>query len=187
MKVEGRPALLHLFDIFVTQVLPRGGVALGLLLIFWVAALLLERGVSRVGRRRDLNLDLTHMLGRLARLALVAFGVVTAVGTLGIDVKALVAGLGLTGFALGFALKDIIANLLAGILVLFYKPFGRDDQIEVAGTSGRVDGINMRYTILAAGDGTRVLVPNSILFTNSIRVISAARPDRSEPAPIPPS
>jgi small conductance mechanosensitive channel len=170
MKGESTSSAVRLVDIFVTHVLPRTGVALALLLIFWIAALILERGVSRVGRRRDLDLDLTNLLGRLARLSLVVFGAVTAIGTLGIDVKALVAGLGLTGFALGFALKDIISNSLAGILILFYKPFRRDDRIEVAGTTGRVDGINMRYTILAANDGTRVLVPNSILFTNSIRV-----------------
>jgi small conductance mechanosensitive channel len=91
MKPENSSSAIRLFDMFVTHVLPRIGVALGLLLIFWIAALILERGVSRIGRRRDLNLDLTHMLGRLARFSLVAFGAVTAVGTLGIDIKALVA------------------------------------------------------------------------------------------------
>ena len=94
----------------------------------------------------------------------------TAIGTIGIDVKALVASLGLTGFALGFALKDIISNSLAGALILFYKPFHRGDHIDVAGSEGIVGSVDMRYTTLVVSDGQRILVPNSSLFTNTIRV-----------------
>jgi small-conductance mechanosensitive channel len=85
-------------------------------------------------------------------------------------VSALVAGLGLTGFALGFALRDVISNTLAGVLVLLYKPFRRGDRISVAGSEGVVSQIDLRYTTLVVDEETRVLVPNSTLFTNSIRV-----------------
>jgi small conductance mechanosensitive channel len=98
---------------------------------------------------------------------------VTATGTLGIDVKALVTGLGLTGFALGFALKDVVANTLAGVLILLYKPFRNGDHVEVAGSMGSVSDIDLRYTTLHVDEKTRVLVPNSTLFTNSIRVVTA--------------
>ena len=57
-------------------------------------------------------------------------GLVTALGTLGVDVSALVAGLGLTGFALGFAVKDTISNILAGVLLLVYRPFSKKDYVE---------------------------------------------------------
>ena len=50
-------------------------------------------------------------------------GVITALGTIGVDVTGLVAGFGLTGFAVGFAMKDALANLLAGVMILLYRPF----------------------------------------------------------------
>jgi len=149
---------------------PRVAAAVGVLAVFWLGAVLIERLVNRIGLSRGLDADLAHLLARVARLALLTFGAVTALGTVGIDVKALVAGLGLTGFALGFALKDIIANTLSGILILLYRPFHRGDRVDVSGSAGIVEAIDMRYTVLVADDGTRVLVPNATLFTNSIRV-----------------
>jgi small-conductance mechanosensitive channel len=148
----------------------RAAAAALLLAGFWVVGLIAEALIRRFGRLRDLDPDLTGLLARAARVALIAFGAVTALGTAGVDVKALVTGLGLTGFALGFALRDVISNTLAGVLILLYRPFHRGDRISVAGSEGVVSEIDLRYTTLVVDDRTRVLVPNSTLFTNSIRV-----------------
>ena len=78
--------------------------------------------------------------------------------------------LGLTGFALGFALRDAVSNLIAGVLILLYEPFGYGDKITVGGNSGTVIGINFRYTVLEADGGTIVHVPNSTMFSNSVTV-----------------
>jgi hypothetical protein len=59
------------------------------------------------------------------------------------------------------------SNLLAGLLLLFYRPFARHDQIAVTGFEGVVSEIDLRYTTLQRDDG-QVLIPNSILFTNPI-------------------
>ena len=83
--------------------------------------------------------------------------------------SALVAGLGLTGFALGFAFRDILSNVLAGVLLLIYRPFGYGDHISVTGLDGTVTHIDMRYTVLH-DEGKTVLIPNSNLFTNPIVV-----------------
>jgi small-conductance mechanosensitive channel len=149
---------------------PRLAAALFTVIAFWAAAAVVAALLRRFGVSRTLDPDLTTLLGRAARATLVAFGAVTALGTLGLDVSALVAGLGLTGFALGFALRDIISNTLAGVLILLYKPFRRGDRISVAGAEGVVSDIDLRYTTLVVAEGTRVLVPNATLFTNSIRV-----------------
>jgi small conductance mechanosensitive channel len=163
---------------YLLALVPRLGGAIGAIVIAWILASVAETALSRLGARRQLDLDVTRLLSRSAKLVVLAFGAVTGLGTLGLDVKALVAGLGLTGFALGFALKDIIANWVAGLLVLLYQPFRRADRIETAGSAGRVEAINLRYTVLQADDGSRILVPNSTLFTNSIRV----SPSRAHPA-----
>jgi small conductance mechanosensitive channel len=149
---------------------PRAGAALLTLAGFWVAGRIADTLLRRFGRGRMLDPDLTVLVGRAARAALVSFGAVTALGTLGLDIRALIAGLGLTGFALGFALRDIISNTLAGVLILLHRPFHRGDRISVAGEQGIVSEIDLRYTTLQLDAGTRVLVPNSTLFTNTIRV-----------------
>jgi small-conductance mechanosensitive channel len=108
----------------------------------------------------------------VAKLALLLFGLVTALGTAGVNISALVAGLGLTGFALGFAFRDVLSNLLAGILLLLYRPFARGQRISVTGLEGIVTHIDLRYTNLDC-DGNLVLIPNSNLFTNPITVFQA--------------
>ena len=165
---------IHVADVWVVRFLPSVVGAVIVMAAFWIAARLIANMMLRLGRRRGLDEDLTNLLARATRLTLLAFGAITAIGTMGVDVKALVAGLGLTGFALGFALKDIISNTLAGVLILLYKPFHRGDHIEIAMGTGVADGvvesIDMRYTTLRSADGGRGLVPNASLFTNAIKV-----------------
>jgi small-conductance mechanosensitive channel len=137
--------------------------------LFWIAARLFRGAVQRFGRTRHLSLDLIVLMEQITEAALLIFGMVTSLGTLGIDVGAMIAGLGLVGFALGFALKDLLSNFLAGFLILLYNPFVRGDQIDVSGNSGQVLEVNLRYTVLQ-DEGKRVLIPNSILFQNPVIV-----------------
>ncbi len=113
---------------------------------------------------------LLYCLLAQAVLPLTIFGFITALGTLGINVSALVAGLGLTGFALGFALKDTISNLLSGVLILLYRPFEKGNRIKISGYEGIVVSIDLRYTELES-EGNKVLIPNSKLFTDSVTVL----------------
>lgn len=126
--------------------------------------------VSRVGRRAGPGReDVLFLLAQVARTAVIVFGVITAMGTMGINVSALVTGLGLTGFALGFAFRDALSNVLAGAMILFYRPFRRHDRIKMGDFEGAVLEINLRYTIIQR-EGSRVLIPNSNLLTNPIVV-----------------
>jgi small conductance mechanosensitive channel len=148
----------------------RIGTSLAVFAGFWIGSKILQAVIARLHSRvHSGNAALLDLLGRVAGIALLLFGVVTALGTLGIDVSALVAGLGLTGFALGFAFRDVLSNLLAGVLILLYRPFSHGDQIGVTGFNGVVEQIDLRYTTLNAGD-KYVLIPNSNLFTNPIEV-----------------
>ena len=146
--------------------------------IFWLAAVVVSRIGVRVGKARHIDKALIRLFEPACRISLILFGAVTGLGTAGVDVTALVAGLGLTGFALGFALKDTISNLLAGILIIIYKPFRSGDHIKVTAFEGTVAEIDLRYTVLEADD-QRIFVPNSILFTNAIAV-DVPPPEESE-------
>ena len=148
-------------------------VALALLIFFLILSRLAHFGVLRIVQRTRAHGPLGELLASVARVGLIVLGVITALGTLGVNIMGIVAGLGLTGFALGFALKDSIANLLAGVLILLYRPFEVGDRIDVGGLSGRVSHVDLRYTELDA-ESERVLVPNSKMLTDPIKVSKPA-------------
>ena len=150
-------------------------VALGLVLLFSILSRAAHFAVLRVVHRTRAHGPLGELLASVARISLLGLGLVTALGTLGVNIMGIVAGLGLTGFALGFALKDSIANLLAGVLILLYRPFEVGDHIDVSGFAGKVMTVNLRYTELDAG-AQCVLVPNSKLLTDPIRVTRQSGP-----------
>jgi len=146
------------------------GIAVAVFLIFWVLSKISHKTIIRFGTQTRLNVHIASLLARSAKIALLVFGVVTALGTLGMNVSALVAGIGLTGFALGFALKDTISNLIAGVLILIYHPFEINDRIQISGYEGNVVSVDLRYTVLESA-GEKVLIPNSKLFTNPIKIL----------------
>jgi len=150
--------------------MPVLGVSLLIFLAFWVVAVIFQKIIHRIGIRSRLDPDLVGLLDRIVKTGIIVFGVVTALGTAHVNISALVASLGLTGFALGFALKDALSNTLAGVLILFYQPFRRGDHIITGGFEGTVEQIDLRYTTLSFS-GDKILIPNSTMFTNPIKVV----------------
>ncbi len=138
--------------------------------IFFILAKIIKRIITSAAERLKFDGNLTSLFARTSSITIIIFGFVTALGTLGINVSAIVAGLGLTGFALGFALKDTISNLLSGVLILLYRPFAKGSCIKILGYEGIVISIDLRYTELDS-EGNKVLIPNSKLFTNPIIVL----------------
>jgi small conductance mechanosensitive channel len=157
--------------------LPRIISGLILILLFLALAWVVRRIFRRIARRFDVERrPLINLAAEAAWFTVISLGIIIGLGTMGVDVTALVAGLGLTGFALGFALRDAVSNLLAGILIILYQPFRVGDRIEVAGSTGSagaVVGIDLRYTVLDAAD-RQVLVPNGTLLSNTVFVYRAA-------------
>ena len=131
-------------------------------------ARLFSQMVKRVMRRRDEDKELTVLITRLVRWTVIGFGILLALEQAGQDVTALLTGLGILGFTVGFALQDVSANLVSGILLLFEQPFDIGDSIEVAGYAGTVKTINIRATEMLTWDGLLVIIPNREVFTNTI-------------------
>ncbi len=157
---------------------PRLIVAIIIFLAFWLLARVIEKLLKRLlGQRRTMSQDLVQLIAQVSGIVILVFGVVTALGTIGINTSALVAGLGLTSFALGFALKDAISNFLAGFMILLYEPFRRGDVIKVGDHTGTVMEINLRYTVLDS-EMQRVLIPNQNLLTNAVIVKRGGNPEQ---------
>jgi len=154
------------------------GATKGILILaaFWVLGIILMNVIRRLGRARHVDEGLAEFLGRVVKVAALILGAITALSEMGIDVGALVAGLGLTGFAFGFAFKDIISNVLSGVLIIIYKPFQVGDQIKIKAYDGNVVSIDLRYTVLNR-EGKLLYIPNALLFTDAIIV------DRTAPVP----
>ncbi|MBK27657.1 MAG: mechanosensitive ion channel [Verrucomicrobiales bacterium] len=146
-------------------------IALSLLILigFWILAIVIRKIIRKAGTATGIDSSVVNLLARIANVVLWVIGLVTALGTVGINVSAIVASLGLTGFAVGFALKDSISNLLSGVLILIYRPFRVGQWISVKSFEGFVMAIDLRYTTLEQGE-EKILVPNSLLFTNPISI-----------------
>jgi small-conductance mechanosensitive channel len=140
---------------------------------FYLASIAIKKVAEKFFAVRKIDEALARFLIRVMRITLVSLGVVTALGTLGVDVSAIVAGLGLTGLAMGIALKDIVSNAMSGIMLLLFRPFRHRDHIKVAGFEGTVHDIDLRYTHLKT-DGQIIFVPNSMMFANAVSVLKSA-------------
>lgn len=143
-----------------------------LLTIFYILSRLAHKIIVKLGKQVSSKKQfLFHLFASVAKTILIILGVITGLGSMGVNVSALVAGLGLTGFAVSFALKDSLSNLLSGILIIFYQPFEIGDTIEVSGLRGTVKKIDLRYTMLVAENKT-ILVPNTLVFTQTVIILN---------------
>lgn len=125
---------------------------------------LVERGL----RYRKADPELSVALARIAQWTVIGLGVLVAAQQTGVDITAFLAGLGIIGFTIGFALQDVSKNFVAGMLLLFQQPFDLGDTIEVAGFTGTVLSINLRDTEIRTVDGLQVSIPNGDVFTSAI-------------------
>ena len=99
------------------EYLPKIGTAIFIFISFYIVGHILGNIVlSKLGQNN--NPSLINLIGRSVKHIFLVFGILTSMGTLGVDVSAIVAGLGLTGFAVGFAMKDILSNMISGILLI---------------------------------------------------------------------
>ncbi len=103
--------------------------------------------------------------GRITYVVFLTIGITVGLKIAGIDLTSIIAAV---AFGIGFALKDMIMNFLAGIMILVGQQFTIGDFINVGGTMGKVEEIQSRVTILQAIDGTKVIVPNADLFKKQV-------------------
>jgi small conductance mechanosensitive channel len=83
-------------------------------------------------------------------------------------VGAALAGLGIAGLAIAFALQSILENFVAGLLLIFRKPFVAGDQIIVGEHEGTVADIDLRTTRIVRYDGELAIIPNATVFSESL-------------------
>ncbi|TFH35005.1 MAG: mechanosensitive ion channel, partial [Anaerolineales bacterium] len=149
--------------------LPRLGFALLVYLIGrWISS-----WATRILRRRlskqKADEELIILLEMFTRWGIQALGIVLALEQLAPGrLSTLLAGLGIAGVTIGFALQDVAKNFIAGVLLLLSRPFEIGDTIQVSGYTGKVLVINLRSTEMREVDGRFVIIPNTEVFAKPI-------------------
>lgn len=161
------------------KLLPNLAVALVLLVAGWFisrgVAHLTRRALRRVVRHREI----VGLLALVLRLAVLGGAFFIALGVLGLDktVTSLLAGVGILGFAISFAFRDMAANFMSGIVMAVRRPFEVDDVVETNGVFGVVTRIDLRECVIRQFDGREVMIPNRLVFEDPI-VNYTHTPDR---------
>jgi small conductance mechanosensitive channel len=136
--------------------------------LYYLAWRVLER-LMRLGAGRA-SVDQTTREFSLAvvRLVLLTGGVVHALASFGVNTASLIASLGVAGLTIGFAAKDALSNLIAGLLIYWDRPFVIGDLLEVGPHYGRVDRITLRSTRVITPDGRMLAVPNTEIINTTV-------------------
>ncbi|HKY78996.1 MAG TPA: mechanosensitive ion channel family protein [Anaerolineales bacterium] len=138
------------------------------ILVGFYIARLISRLIVRGLRYRKVDAELTLLLSRITQWAIIIGVILFSAQQVGVNVTAILAGLGILGFTLGFALQDVSKNFIAGLLLLLQQPFKLGDTIQVSGFSGTIIDINLRDTEIRTMDGLRVRIPNGEIFTQPV-------------------
>ena len=150
--------------------LPRVIVGLVLLLVVWMVAAKIRNYLGQKLATKSSDPLLTRFLAQVARWVMVLGGVLLSLQIIGFSgvVGGLLAGAGLSAFIVGFAFKDIAENFLAGVILAFNRPFSINDTIQIMDVMGRVQGLNLRTTIVKTFDGKDVFIPNASVLREKV-------------------
>jgi small conductance mechanosensitive channel len=165
-----------------TWVVDNGGSMFFSVLIFVVIVLVFYK-LAQIAQRllnkamASAHIQVSQLLHRMilstTRSVIVVVGVLIALSQLGISLGPLLAGLGIAGFVIGFALQDSLSNFASGIMILIYKPFDVGDLVEIGGAFGTVSHMSLVNTTVLTIDNQTLVVPNNSIWKNVIKNVTA--------------
>jgi small conductance mechanosensitive channel len=163
---ENAPNLIFRFLIFIV-----------VLLVFKTLSRITKRVVRAASNKSNLDMSelLKNILVSTSGGIVMALGVLMALSSIGISLAPMLAGLGVAGFIVGFALQDSLGNFASGAMILLYRPFDVDDLVEVTGASGLVKKMNLVSTTIVTLDNQTLVVPNSKIWGDVIKNVTAQK------------
>lgn len=144
-----------------------------MLLAGWLAIRLIDGILRRAFAKINKKAILVNFVVSVVTKTCWAVLLVTVLSRLGVDVAPLVAGLGVTGFIVGFACQESLGNLASGVMIAINEPFKNGDFIEAAGHSGTVVEVNMMATVMTTPDNKKIVLPNKGVWGAPITNYSA--------------
>lgn len=134
--------------------------ALVILAVGFTAAWWVGKAVERPLTRLALEPPMRRLMVRVVRVVVLLFALVIALDKFGFQIAPLVAGIGVAGIGIGIALQGVLGNVIAGLTIIFTKPFRVGEHIEVVGVKGDVHTIELFSTTLLHPDRSRIIIPN---------------------------
>lgn len=137
---------------------------------------LVEAGLDRA--QVDLSQLLRNMVISAARKTVQVLGILIALSQIGISLGPVLAGLGVAGFVIGFALQDTLSNFASGMMILIYRPFDMGDSVEAGGVAGTVSNMSLVSTTILTFDNQTMVVPNNKIWGDVIKNVTSQRTRR---------
>ena len=154
---------MSLNDISVDLLIKYGLQVIGAVVILGVG-FLMARWLGNMTQkwllRQELEPPIRLLLVRVVKILVIALTLVVALDTFGVQVAPIIAGIGVAGVGIGLALQGVLGNVMAGLSIIFTKPFRVGEYIEIAGVYGQVETIDIFSTKLVHADRSRVVIPN---------------------------
>ena len=149
--------------------------ALVVLFLTKYAVQLVLKVAEETGKRTIKSTSLQLLLNKVARIGVWTIGILLAcvLAFPGFELGDIIATLGVGSVAVGFAFQDIFKNFLAGIILLIEEPFRIGDEVVIGDYQGKVENISIRTTKIRTYNGEKVLLPNSTVFTDAVKVVTA--------------
>ncbi|WP_265945713.1 mechanosensitive ion channel family protein [Dechloromonas sp. A34] len=139
---------------------PKVIVAILIMCAGYVVGRWVGRGLARLLMRLKLEAPVRSLLVRIAQICVLAIFAIMALQNLGIELLPLIAGLGVAGAGVALAMQGILGNIVAGLSIIFTRPFHVGDYISIAKEEGEVLDISLFTTTLGHTDLSRVVIPN---------------------------
>ena len=148
-----------------------------IVLVFRSLAKMTRKAVAAACERPgvDMSTLLKDVLVSVCGSTVMVIGFLIALSQVGISLGPMLAGLGVAGFVVGFALQDTLGNFAAGGMILIYRPYDVDDFVEVAGASGLVKKMSLVSTTITTFDNQTLVVPNSKIWGDVIKNVTAQK------------
>ncbi len=155
-------------DKVVYDFLPRLGIAILVFIIGYVVIRLVLRLLNKPGKSDRISPTVRSFFNALLKVVLLVFLIITCLSIIGVPMASMITALGATGVAISLAVKDSLANLCGGFLIILTKPFKVGDYVECDGVAGTVAEINTIHTRLLTPDNKTIYIPNGQVTTAQI-------------------
>ena len=161
---NGLNSSFHIPKIFVTV-----AIAILILLVARILCYIIKRTLKKIANRGlKFTMIMAQLVSKFCSALIWIIAIVAVLGIFGIDLTPVLAGLGITGVVLGFALQESISSLFSGVMIAINNPFRVGDWVDIGDISGTVVAMDLMCVTLSAGDNKKITMNNKNVWGNTI-------------------
>lgn len=150
---------------FVTSII----IAAVIIIVAKILIAIIKRMILKLSKRsRKFTFIMAQLVWKLAAALIWVIAIVSVLGIFGIDLTPVLAGLGITGVVLGFALQESISSLFSGVMIAINAPFRVGDWVDIGDISGTVVSMDLMCVTLSSGDNKKITMNNKNVWGNTI-------------------